>query len=152
MSLDITDDSRPLMLTPADETWREHASCKGMHPSLFHPTRGEIEVQRQALAICNGRPARRGKGKTKPCPVRAECLAYAIAMPPSVDLSGIYGGMTHRERVTVRRRNANPNRQPPQCGTTSGYNYHRHNGERPCDACKTAEKERRANKENNNEA
>ena len=35
------------------------------------------------------------------CPVQKECLAYAVANP---ELQGIWGGLTPKERLQLRRR------------------------------------------------
>ena len=35
------------------------------------------------------------------CPVQRECLAYAVANP---ELQGIWGGLTSKERLKLRRR------------------------------------------------
>jgi len=148
----ILDPERPAFYLHADSDWKELASCKGIDPAVFHPTRGEIEVQRRALAICNGIPAKHRKAGTPPCPVRDQCLAFALSLPPSVDLAGIYGGKTHRERLIVRRKKLGNTRPRPECGTTSGFNYHRHNGEVPCQPCRDAEKRRVTSKEQTNEA
>lgn len=148
----ITDPELPQFYLQRDSDWKESASCKGVDPAVFHPTRGEIEVQRIALAICNGTPARHRKAGVPPCPVRAECLAFALSLPPSVDMAGIYGGKTHRERLMVRRRKNVEFKTRPACGTPAGYNFHRHNGEPTCADCRLAERQRIANKETNHEA
>jgi len=67
--------------------WRAGALCSGSDPDLwFSP--GAIE-HKEAKRIC------------RDCPVRRECLEYALATP--VD-QGVWGGMTERERRSYRRR------------------------------------------------
>lgn len=72
--------------------WRHHAACRDEDPELFFPLSeigpGARQVDR-AKAIC----AR--------CPVRAQCLEYAI--DNGLD-HGIFGGTTETERRTLRRR------------------------------------------------
>lgn len=68
------------MSTPA---WMLQAACRGMDPALFFPPRGGNEQCREALAVCDR------------CPVRAECLDYALSEP---SLVGIWGGASDRAR------------------------------------------------------
>jgi len=70
-----------------DQNWRAHATCAQMDPDLFFAA-GAIE-HKVAKRICRS------------CPVRRECLAYAMEAP--VD-HGIWGGLTERERRRFRRR------------------------------------------------
>jgi WhiB family redox-sensing transcriptional regulator len=69
-----------------DQNWRALASCAQIDPDLFFAV-GARE-HKQAKKICRA------------CPVRRECLAYAMDEP--VD-HGIWGGMTERERRRYRR-------------------------------------------------
>jgi WhiB family transcriptional regulator, redox-sensing transcriptional regulator len=69
-----------------DQDWRAGALCARSDPNLwFSP--GAIE-HREAKRICGM------------CPVRTECLAFAMTEP--VD-HGVWGGMTERERRRYRR-------------------------------------------------
>jgi WhiB family redox-sensing transcriptional regulator len=70
-----------------DRTWVESASCLGCDADLFYPARGES--CREAKAVCAG------------CPVRVECLAYALATGEKL---GIWGGTSERERRRLRQR------------------------------------------------
>lgn len=48
--------------------WFDRAACKGLDPALFFPDTGSREtVPREAERVCAG------------CPVRLDCLEYAIA-------------------------------------------------------------------------
>ena len=58
----------------------------GADADLFFPERGAST--RRAKAICDG------------CPVRGECLDYALAHGEKF---GIWGGLSERERRRVRR-------------------------------------------------
>jgi WhiB family transcriptional regulator, redox-sensing transcriptional regulator len=69
-----------------DQDWRALASCAINDPDLFFAV-GARE-HKLAKKICRN------------CPVRRECLAYAMDAP--VD-HGIWGGMTERERRRYRR-------------------------------------------------
>lgn len=64
-------------------SWRDDAACKGMDPELFHPYRGAVRQHRRAVAVC------------AECPVRAECLEFAVANRLT---EGIWGGLGGRER------------------------------------------------------
>ena len=62
------------------------ASCRGMDPDLFFPSSsGEVKA---AKAVCAA------------CPVRAECLEYALA---NAERLGVWGGTSERERGRLRR-------------------------------------------------
>jgi hypothetical protein len=68
------------------------AACRGVDPELFFPVAepGTPVYRRQVLqakAVCAG------------CPVRAECLEFALAKLPY----GIAGGLTEVERRALRR-------------------------------------------------
>jgi WhiB family redox-sensing transcriptional regulator len=59
--------------------WRDRALCLGMDPELWFPVTG---------------PSPRAKRVCVACPVRAECLAFALA----IGAAGIWGGLTEKER------------------------------------------------------
>lgn len=73
-----------------DQDWRAHALCGNTNSDLFFAV-GAME-HKQAKRIC------------RECPVRGECLAYAMEAP--VD-HGIWGGLTERERRRFRRNAVN---------------------------------------------
>jgi hypothetical protein len=66
------------------QPWRDHAACKGL-TSLFFTERGEST--REAKAVCAG------------CPVRAECMAFAV---DNAERFGVWGGTTERQRRAAR--------------------------------------------------
>ena len=65
--------------------WVNQAACAGLDPDLFHPTRGEPTDA--AKTICEA------------CPVRAECLDYALRTNQQF---GIWGGLTEQARGRLR--------------------------------------------------
>ena len=79
------------MLTTRDFAWRDRAACKDSHPELFFPigsTGDALEEIDAAKAICRS------------CPVRKDCLAFAVETNQE---SGVWGGMSEDERRRLRR-------------------------------------------------
>ncbi|GAA2478357.1 MULTISPECIES: WhiB family transcriptional regulator [Actinomycetes] len=74
------------------ENWREHAECRYEDPDLFFPigSTGPAQVQ-----------AERAKTVCERCPVRQECLDWALDTGQGI---GIWGGTTELERRRLRRR------------------------------------------------
>jgi WhiB family redox-sensing transcriptional regulator len=71
--------------------WIERASCLEQDPDLFFPvgtTGPAIEQTARAKAVCVG------------CPVRAECLAWAL---DTCQDAGVWGGLDEEERREIRR-------------------------------------------------
>jgi WhiB family redox-sensing transcriptional regulator len=69
-----------------NQTWRQHAACRGVEPDIFYPaTDEEAEV---AKAVC------------EVCPVRQPCLEYALS---SRERDGVWGGATEKERRRILR-------------------------------------------------
>jgi WhiB family redox-sensing transcriptional regulator len=69
-----------------DQDWRADGLCGQADPNLFFSV-GAVE-HKKAKGICRS------------CPVRSQCLSYA--MDRQVD-HGIWGGLTERERRRWRR-------------------------------------------------
>ena len=69
------------------QSWQERALCAETDPEAFFPEKGGST--REAKKIC------------VQCPVRAECLEYALA---NDERFGIWGGLSERERRRLRRR------------------------------------------------
>jgi WhiB family transcriptional regulator, redox-sensing transcriptional regulator len=84
------------MTTTADNLaeWWSLAACQSTDPDLFFPISAagpaQLQVER-AKAVCAG------------CPVRSDCLRYALAAGP---LQGVWGGLTEEERRLLRQREA----------------------------------------------
>ncbi|MER6443083.1 WhiB family transcriptional regulator [Streptomyces sp. NPDC001185] len=70
----------------AESAWGERAVCRTADPDELFV---EGAAQRAAKALCTG------------CPVRTECLSYALDHRIE---HGIWGGMTERERRALLRR------------------------------------------------
>jgi WhiB family transcriptional regulator, redox-sensing transcriptional regulator len=66
--------------------WFAEAKCLNADPDVFFPEKGGST--REAKRICGE------------CPVRAECLEYALE---SDERFGIWGGMSERERRKLKR-------------------------------------------------
>ena len=103
-------------MIPSTE-WTERAACRGMDPNIFFP--GEYEPYGPAREVC------------RRCEVIGDCLDDALAMSVSVDIAGMYGGLTPSERRSLRRGRPVVNK----CGTTTGYHAHIRRGEEPCGRC-----------------
>ena len=65
--------------------------CMVSDPEAWFPilTQGRSREVTNAKKLCQS------------CPVQKECLTYAVANP---DLQGIWGGLTPKERLQLRRR------------------------------------------------
>jgi Transcription factor WhiB len=66
---------------PSRGEWTEQALCRQMDPEDFFPPKGDAGTQ--AKQVC------------AQCPVRAECLDYAITAD---EKHGIWGGLNRAER------------------------------------------------------
>jgi WhiB family transcriptional regulator, redox-sensing transcriptional regulator len=74
---------------PDAVAWVADAVCAQTDPDAFFPERGESTAL--AKATCVG------------CPVRAECLAWALDQH---EVHGVWGGLSPRERRALLRRRA----------------------------------------------
>jgi WhiB family redox-sensing transcriptional regulator len=70
-------------------TWQARAACRGSGTAAFFPSPGATLETARALCVR--------------CSVREPCLAYAMA---DVDLQGVWGGTSARERRRIRRETA----------------------------------------------
>ncbi len=68
-----------------DSNWLTNAKCRGMNPNVFHPGRGESEIE--AKAVCAA------------CPVQLHCLRYALNASEHI---GIWGSTSERQRRVLR--------------------------------------------------
>jgi WhiB family redox-sensing transcriptional regulator len=76
---------------PDFDHWRQGAACRDQDPELFFPLTDLGPGARQAD---------RAKAVCARCPVRTECLDYAL--DNGLD-HGIFGGATETERRELRR-------------------------------------------------
>jgi WhiB family redox-sensing transcriptional regulator len=67
-------------------TWQVGARCLQVDPEIFFPERGGSS--KAARAVC------------RECPVKTECLRYALA---NREQFGIWGGTSERERRRLRK-------------------------------------------------
>lgn len=70
-----------------DMDWARHAACRGL-THLFFPDVGDARTGSAAKAVCAG------------CPVRWDCLTYALDNHEGI---GIWGGFNSRERRILNR-------------------------------------------------
>lgn len=77
------------LLFEPEDSWREQAACSGSDNELFFPVGEDEEVVAPAKAICAA------------CPVKEDCLQYALATNQT---EGVWGGMSAPERRRLRRR------------------------------------------------
>ena len=69
-----------------EQEWQEQALCAQTDPEAFFPEKGGST--REAKRICQG------------CPVRDECLEFALEHD---ERFGIWGGLSERERRRLKR-------------------------------------------------
>jgi Transcription factor WhiB len=84
----------PAAPAPLSAGWRDRAGCRGTDPGVFFPGRGE-----------SAEPARRICAS---CPVRQQCLDYAISHGI---VHGIWGGLAERDRRALRTRHVSAARR-----------------------------------------
>ena len=77
------------LLWEPDEGWRDDAACAGSGTDLFFPISEEDPQVEVAKEVC------------AECPVKDECLAYALSTNQT---EGVWGGLTGTERRRLRRR------------------------------------------------
>ena len=87
--------------------WYEHATCRGQDINIFYDStiKGISRPHNKALGFCNGTNDR------AVCPVREECLNFALSFPLEYDQYGIFGGMTGAQRRRLRRGDNRPYKQ-----------------------------------------
>jgi len=82
--------------------WLAHGACRDEDPELFFPITSGGPSARQILAA---------KAVCARCPVRSDCLRYALDDPHSY---GVWGGTTDEERSGMRRARARARRSLTQ--------------------------------------
>lgn len=99
------------ILAHAIPAWTKDAACASTDPDGFFPEKGG--TTRDHKRVCNGD----GTPHRPPCPVRDDCLAYAI---DNDERFGIWGGLSERERRRIKpgpRRNGRPPKQQTPTAT-----------------------------------
>lgn len=110
--------------------WMTRAACAEIGPGPWdeqlHPEPGQSQyaARKDSLALTE-----MAKAVCASCPVRQDCLDYAIALDIR---DGVYGGMTSWERTHAPMR--------PH-GTVAAYRRHKRLGEEPCPPCLAAIRE-----------
>src|SRR5579864_1230263 len=74
--------------------WQDAAACKGEDLLLFFGPDGERQPEREIRE-------RKAKSICASCPVRLDCLNYAVSRPEKY---GTWGGLNEDERSAERRR------------------------------------------------
>ena len=87
--MELAELAEQILIGEEELRWQDRAACLGMDPDLFFPERGAST--REAKSICRS------------CPVRVDCLEFALA---NGEKFGIWGGMSERERRRIRRARA----------------------------------------------
>lgn len=89
-----------------EETWFTRAACRAVDRLLFFEPEDEAPKRRV-------KRIRAAKAVCAECPVRQECLSFALSRP---ERYGIWGGFTSRERATLKRGSAGPARRTDRRG------------------------------------
>jgi WhiB family redox-sensing transcriptional regulator len=86
---------------PEKLDWQEQAACRDYDNVLFFgPDQGESELEKQAREA-------RAKSICQRCPVSEPCLEFAMETNQKY---GIWGGLTDKERASLKRRRARARR------------------------------------------
>jgi WhiB family redox-sensing transcriptional regulator len=74
-------------------TWAEQALCAQADPDAWFPEKGQHAPAKTAIGICQA------------CPVRTQCLDYALSGADTWGgiAAGIWGGTTPQERARLRQ-------------------------------------------------
>jgi WhiB family redox-sensing transcriptional regulator len=75
-------------MNPEDRAWMDQGACVGVDAEVFFPSRGENDKAEEARKYCWA------------CPVRSQCLEYALA---NGEKFGMWGGMSERQRRQIRK-------------------------------------------------
>jgi hypothetical protein len=114
-----------------DWTWIVHGLCAQVDLDLMFPEPGGLagEQVHHAKQMCAG------------CPVREQCLGYALAHH---ERFGVWGGLSVRERDRLEHADRRlVEHRRIHHGTQGGYHAHRRRGEDACEACLEAERRAR---------
>lgn len=76
--------------------WTLKAACRGADVDLFFSPDGEKGKARRARETA-------AKAVCRPCPARAQCLAYSLATETSSTRHGVWAAMTPDERAGLTK-------------------------------------------------
>lgn len=119
------------------EQWTARARCQNWDPEIFFadPRADSMEAKR----VCAG------------CPVRRECLEYALRTDQRFGVWGALTELERRELIRDGRLRATPQNRPHRrrpgppatvpCGTMTAYRRHLDRREMPCELCAQAQRE-----------
>ena len=107
-------------LTPQEipwerKEWRGYAKCADSDTETYYPPRSRERykpIADQSKGVCKGHDT------GTECPVRTQCLTYAIAKD---ELHGIWGGLSHRERNALVKKWALAGRPQPLSAFVTEY-------------------------------
>ncbi len=86
------DEEGTVIANRGEEVWQTKAACRGPHAIVFFPP---SHAERKEERIARERAA---KEICRPCPVRQDCLDYAIRIR---EAHGIWGGLSEAERKQI---------------------------------------------------
>jgi WhiB family redox-sensing transcriptional regulator len=89
-----------LLDSPEQLDWQDRAACREYDNVLFFGEEGESELEKQARES-------RAKAVCQRCPVIEACLEFAMETNQKY---GIWGGLTDKERASLKRRRARARR------------------------------------------
>lgn len=87
----VTPASGLVAITPRSTDWHDDAACREVGVEMFFDVVPHSRQAAQAKAICTS------------CPVRAQCLEWALSFDYIDDEYGIFGGTGPGERRLLRR-------------------------------------------------
>lgn len=93
---------------PTDNDWFHEAKCKGLD-GQFHADKSNNPQVQWAKRICNGSIMNEDGTIVDSCPVKRQCLNYAVQ---NNEKFGVWGGQSERERRRTRRFNGIKSRAP----------------------------------------
>jgi WhiB family redox-sensing transcriptional regulator len=100
----------PDTIFPKLGPWHDDAACKRAPEIDFFPNMDDRRDVREAME-------KEAKTICRLCPVKDECLAYALKYS---SLQGIWGGTNDAERRTMRRRSGTARRSMGDCPECKG--------------------------------
>lgn len=86
--------------TMEQRAWMQKGACRGVPSDVFYPDEddpGNAARVHIARRVCNGDPE---LGRS-PCPVKEECLEWALLHNEKL---GVWGGCSERERRRIKRK------------------------------------------------